>query len=327
MLELLAGVSQILSADWKMQPSKQGRGILRHGSSDDTPKSILSQESTPHSKESLPATRSGNLSRSGSLQRVVSFEDEIIQREDLPSRSSSLRSSSLGESRSFGSKNDLATVREVPGSEWQPAEEDALGKPAKPVPGHARASSSGGPRAWPNPKGINRQATNQEANPKGFVRHANSQEPRFRLHTEPVRSSASPAASRNASRAGSRELISLPTAVGSSLPSEAPSRSRSGRLEGRRNVNPSPRSVLDEREDKWEKEAARLKLLEQHMRSAITPRGRAESAGRRPAEAVSARQKDSSRGSKPSLEEMLVLIEDARKLYAPGSETRIKLDQ
>lgn len=304
---LNAGDLRTVSGDLKT-PFRQSKGILRHTSDDSVATHEANLPRSAPKGDVTAAPRSGGMSRSGSLQRVVSFEDEKLQ--DPLSRAGSLRSGSSGEGRSAGLRNDLFTVREVPSSgRRHPEEESREPRSAGQTGSHSRQQTTGG----------------RTPVPRGFVRQA-SQEPRFRIHTEPVRPASNAAATRPALRAEEREI---PGRQASAFRGEHHSmaRTRSGRSEGRRNLHPSPRGPLDEREDKWEKEAARLKLLEQHMRSAITPRSRdkAEPSARNPTEAP--RQGQGRNASKPSLEEMLVLIEDARKLYSPGSETRQKLDQ
>lgn len=271
---------------------KQSKGILRHSGDEAKPDSNLPRSS---SGGHLPGSARSGLSRSGSLQRVVSFEDEKTLRDDPPSRAGSLRSGSSGEGRLLNPRNDLATVREVPSSSSRRYLED-IGREPKPGPSQHRQQASSG--RTPPSRVFSRQP---------------SQEPRFKPHMEPAASTAE----ERTNAAHELDGASQPPSAG---------RTRSGRLDSRRGAVPSPRGPLDEREDKWEREAARLKLLEQHMRHAITPRSRekADLGSRKPAEPP--RQAHGRSGSKPSLEEMLVLIDDARKLYSPGSETRQKLD-
>ena len=310
-IPLPAGLSRSLSGDYK--PARQSKGILRN-SGDDTARIGGPDSETgklPPRTETPLSARSGSLSRSGSLQRVVSFEDEKPNKDDLLTRGSWFnRSGGLAEPR-----NDLATVREVPVSETPEAEAQE-GK-AQPATHEARPQAARQPPA----KVFNRQA---------------SQEPRFRTQAADASRLAPARPERGLSaRLGSRELArELGLSQGGSehhvrvRDPQSTGRSRSGKLESRRGPTPTGRAALDQREDKWEREAARLKLLEDHMRGAVGPRGRERgelAPARRHAEHSRAGQ--SARTSKPSLEEMLVLIEDARKLYPPGSETRVKLDQ
>lgn len=310
-------------------PFRQSKGILRNAG-EDTARPAASQDNELqrlNSKAELPSPlRSGSLSRSGSLQRVVSFEDEKLAAQERNSRPlSSARASSYGELRPALSRNDLETVREVPNSETLEMQDGEIQPAASP---EVRQPSSAG--------------RSPAAASRGFVRHP-SQEPKFRTHSPEAGPSSFTRPERSISgRAGSRELGlsaqsgELQGKAGATRVPGTARRTGSGRLPAKRAVPPA-REALEQRGDKWEKEAARLKALEDHMRSALTPRTRdkSEAPVRRPAEGVrtaegGVRQPQNapgSRGNKPSLEEMLVLIEDARKLYSPGSETRNKLDQ
>ena len=298
-----------MSGDFKPS-ARQGKGILRNNG-DDTARTGGQDSDTgrlPTRAETPLSARSGSLSRSGSLQRVVSFEDEKPQDDLLTRGSWFTRSGGLADAR-----NDLATVREVPNSETLEVEGERQHISAQDPDSH----------------------TARQPPARGFSRQA-SQEPRFRTQAAEASRIAPARPERNvAARLGSREVArELGLSQGGSehhvrvRDSQSTGRSRSGKLESRRGLTPTGRPALDQREDKWEREAARLKMLEIHMRGGVVSRGRERGeAGPVRRQAEHSRAGQSAKVSKPSLEEMLVLIEDARKLYPPGSETRVKLDQ
>lgn len=306
-----AGGVRLGSGDLK-SAGKQIQGILRH--SDETPRPGSAHDGLPSRSafrpDSLLAVKSGGMTRSGSLQRVVSFEDEKAAREEaMQQGSEDDRTSPLSRLWSSHSR-DLPTVRELPSSSGssRPFSEADGSKPATTGP--------------PQPLLRNRSPSFMPS-PKRFVRPC-GQEPKSRVQPpEPGKPASAGALSHTVKPVSRQMSAQLPAGYKGSTDVQPGSRSRNEKLELRRSS--SARDPIDEREEKWEKEAARLKALEQHMRNAITPKGKPESTARRHIEG--AKSGSLTKGAKPSLEEMLVLIEDARKLYPPGSDTRTKLDQ
>ena len=299
-------------------PGKQSKGILRYA--DEGPRTGQLQEGTQSrasafGPESLTTLKSMVMSRSGSLPRVVSFEDQKAVRDDVvPKSSGAGRQSPIPDPWSTPPRSDLATVSKQPSSSSQYSEGDgsALSTPA--TAGSQQPLLGGG----------NSSAFSPSPSLKGFMR-LQSQEPKFKFQSPDDSRQAPPSVMPvRGGRTFSRELSGqLPTGSSRGADLQPATRSRSDKLEMRRSG--SARSTLDEREDKWEKEAARLKALEQHMRNAMAPKSKPDPAVKRHAEG--GRPGPPSKTSKPSLEEMLVLIEDARKLYPQGSETRVKLDR